>query len=265
MFLNINTTGCVVLTNKLEKISRSALPIAIRGALNQTVKNIKQNTMPASARDKFNQRQKNFFTANSKFEYAKGFKINDMKAMVGFYENKLSNATTNFAIKDLEEQEHGGNIRGKTFIPMHAARVGGVGNVKKNVRLSEIHKNIIDATRVRSISGHSAKKLLKSVKTQKIIRAAFKAKQVYGNNAFILGNVNAAGKQTLFKVGEISTNIVTRKLNVHLIPLYNVETGRSVRVKATSFMKNASLLSAKKMEYSYMNLAQKQLQKYYGK
>lgn len=248
MFLNINTNGCVVLTNKLEKISRSALPVAIRGALNQTVKDIKQNTMPASARDKFNQRQKNFFTANSKFEYAKGFKINDMKAMVGFYENKLSNATTNFAVKDLEEQEHGGGIGSKAFIPMAASRISGKGNVKAAFRLKKIReRGFVDMRKQRA-----------ATKSERFIKAVFKA----GSGGFVLGSTKN-GENILWRINSLSSKINTK--NLDLTPLYDYSKGRSVKVHATAFMKQATMVSANRMESYYISQAKTQLQKYYGK
>lgn len=263
MYFNINTNSSVVFTNKLEKLHRSALPVAVRGTLNDMVFDVKTKTMPASSFAEFEHREKNFFKANSKFAQAQGFNIKSMEASVGFYENKLKNQSTNFAVKDLEQQESGGNIEHKAFIPMKAARKGAKGIVRANARMDQIGDHVIDAKKVRSISGHSAPNLLNTVRKQKLIRAAIKAHRVWGNSAYVLGNPNAAGRQTLFKVEDVySLNTdKNRKLHIKLTALYNVKKGRSVNVQKTGFMHEASINTVKKSDDFYINQALKQLRK----
>ncbi|HLF67443.1 MAG TPA: hypothetical protein VI522_07470, partial [Gammaproteobacteria bacterium] len=144
MQLNINTDAAVKFTNTLEKLHRSALPVAIRSALNDAVFDVKTKTMPRSADETFEKRQPNFFKANSKFESAKGFDVNTMKATIGFISDKLK-GDSNYAVKDLEEQEHGGAIDKKSFIANKEARTG-KGLVKPNARLKNI-KNLVNASK----------------------------------------------------------------------------------------------------------------------
>lgn len=238
----------------LEQINRSALPVAIRGTLNDAVYDVKTRSMPKSA-EAFQKRKPNFLKANSKFEKAQGFDVNTMKATVGFYENKLVHASTNFAVKDLEKQEHGGKIDSKAFIPMRAARVSGSGVTKSKYRRSNI-RDFVDASKVKSISGHSAPKLLQSVRKQKLIRAAIKASIVYGSNAYVLGNPNAAGRKTLFKVERFLK--IGDKLDIKLTPLFNVRKGRSVEVRATQFMERASFNTRSLIGKFFTAQAQKQ-------
>ncbi|KKN42121.1 hypothetical protein LCGC14_0716250, partial [marine sediment metagenome] len=73
--LNVNTDEVVRYSNKLEKLHRSAFPIAIRGTLNNAAFDVKQKTMPVSAEKEFVNRQPNFFKANSKVNMAKGFNV----------------------------------------------------------------------------------------------------------------------------------------------------------------------------------------------
>lgn len=260
MRLNINTDSVVRLTATLEKLHKSALPIAIRTSLNSAAFDVKQNTMPNEAGRAFIQRQKNFFKANSKVEQAQGFDISKMKSTVGFFENNLANKATNYAVKELEEQEVGGTITNKSFIAMSAARRGGTGLVKKEFRLSQIEKKIINAKRVNSVNSRHRK--------QKLIRAAIKAREVNGNEAYVLGNPTN-GTQTLFKVQELWTGTrsanqttASRKLMIKLIPIYRVKKGRAIQVKKTNFMQRASLGSAVKIENYYIKEAQKQISKY---
>lgn len=268
--LNVNTRSVVKFTNILERLHKSALPSAARNTLNDAVYDVKTRTMPEEARKDFTQRQKNFFTANSKFQKAEGFDLKSMSATVGFYENRLHRKSTNYAVKDLEQQEKGGKIGGKAFIPMRQARLGGKGVVKAQHRMTAI-KKVIDARKVRSISGHSAGKLLRGVRVQKLIRAAIKARELNGDNAYILGNPNAGGVQTLFKVAELWTGTRrgggygSRKLKMTLLPLYRYKRGRSVAVSPTGFMKDATLKTADRLDDFYVKQAQRQVQKYYGR
>lgn len=248
--LNINTDAVVGLTNKLEKLHRSALPAAVRGALNDAVFNVKTKTMPAEAQATFKQRQPNFFKANSKFEKAEGFNINRMRSTVGFYENKLTNQATNYAVKDLERQEGGGQIDGKAFIPMRQAR-GGRGLVRANARIAAIKKGLVNAQKVKS--SRNAK--------QRLIRAAIKAKELHGGNAFILGN-RVGGSQTLFKVNKI-VGLNSGKLFMKLTPLYRVKKDRTIRVEKTGFMQRASMETAMEIDKFYIRQALRQLDKFW--
>ncbi len=145
MQLNINTEAARKFTNSLNEISKSAIPVSVRGALNDTAFDVKTNTMPRKAQDIFVLRQNNFFKANSRVEPAVGFNVNSMSAAVGFYENKLVNSRNNYAVKDLEQQEDGGLIGGRSFIPLPAARTGNSnkGKVKSSLRITKIQKSII--------------------------------------------------------------------------------------------------------------------------
>lgn len=238
MQLNINTDEVVKFTNKLEKLRKSALPVAIRESLNDAVKDVKTNTMPSKASSTFVNRSKNFFKANSKFESAKGFNVNTMVASVGFFENKLINQSTNFAVKDLEEQEGGGVINVKTFIPTVFARTGQTkkGLVKPNYRIKKIRAHLIDANKGPGKNGR-----------QKYLIAAHKA----GVGGFVLY------KKMLWVI-----NSLNKKSKVERTPLYSVSKGRNIKVNSTNFMKLASLESNNKMEGYYIGRAKRQIEKY---
>lgn len=250
MIFNINTDATVKFTNRLEKIQKVALPIAVRSTLGDLVFDVKTRTMPQGVQQEFTQRRKNFFTANSKFEPAKGLSINSMKATVGFYENKLTNASTNYAVKDLEQQEHGGTINEKQFIPMKPARVGGKGNVRPNSRLKAIKDHGIIVAR--NLSGGKTK-------GEKFIRAMYKA----GPGGFVLGGTKK-GENILWRINSLPTGL-NHGTGLDITALYDYSKGRSVHVEKTEFMKEASLRTAKRMPELYAKNANKQLQKYYDK
>lgn len=242
MILNINSSAVVVFTNKLEKLHKSALPVAIRTALNSAAFDVKQHTMPKSAQ-RFVQRQPNFFKANSRVEMAKGWDINTMQAAVGFISDYLKINSTNFAVKDLEQQEYGGQINAKAFIPLDAARSGGSSArpVRPKNRLTEI-ENIQNANRISFGPGRSIK--------ARFVRAAMKA----GAGGVVLGNL---GKEILWRIDSISRD--NSGVNIKKTAIYTHKEGRSVHVPETGFMRWASFESANKLEQFYIIEAQKQI------
>lgn len=242
---NFDGKGLENYSNKLIELNRSAFPVAIRGALNDTAFDNKKRTMPASAQ-RFVNRQKNFFIANSKVQPAVGFSINDMKAISGFYENKLINQSTNFSVKNLEEQEEGGQISHKSFIPLPGARTGGKGNVRSNARLKAIkNQKIINSKNANGANW--AQRAIKSV--------------VF---AGVGGLVLVPGKKgsVLWRVKSIrrSGNVQFR-----VDKLYSFNKNRVVRVHKTDFMKESGLKSEKSIQAFYIKQAQRQIEKYYGK
>ncbi|MFN8317156.1 MAG: hypothetical protein U0T32_11985 [Chitinophagales bacterium] len=241
MQLNINTDAIVKFTNVLEKMHKSALPNAVRGALNAAVFDIKTNTMPSSASKTFVNRQPNFFKANSRFENAKGSSIGSMKASVGFVSSGLK-GENNFSVEDLEEQEYGGTIERKSFIPTVFARNNKSlnGLVRANARLSAIRK----IANAKNMSG-------KNDRQRFVLAAASVGKGglvLYKN---ILWRIDSAPK----------SNIKFKRTDIKQTPLYSFKQGRSVKVKATEFMKSATLVSAEKLGSHFIKEAERQMEK----
>ena len=112
MKFNVDTNEVIVFTNKLEKLSKSAFPNAVRGTLNGLGFDVKKNTMPEVAEKTFVTRRKNFLKASSRVEMARGFSLNSMETKVGFVPFKGPNE----AVQDLEQQEHGGKIGGRSLL-----------------------------------------------------------------------------------------------------------------------------------------------------
>lgn len=237
--ININNDEVVVLTNKLEKLHRSALPVAIRGTLNSAAFDVKQKTMPKSAERNFVNRNRNFFKANSRVEMATGFNVDTMKSTIGFVTSRLRGSDQ--AIEDLEEQEFGGTIKGRSFIPMDTARGGNKARaVRPGNRLSKI-RNIVNAAKAKG-----------KTKKEKFIKSVIHA----GKGGYVLGNNNP---RTLYKI----TSII-RRGNLMIVkkkPLYSFEEGRSVKVSRTGFMKSATLRSANKLNDFYIKEANRQIKR----
>lgn len=234
MILNVNTDAVVQLTIKLEKLNRSAFPIAVRDTLNSAALDMKQNSIIQSSDDNFIKRKPSFFKAASKVNFATGFDVNSMQSVIGFVGNSQ-------AVDDLEQQEKGGEIGSRSFVAMNPARVSNAykKNIRPNARLKSL--KIIDT---KNVSGAN--------EAQKFIKSVLHA----GKN----GNVLSAykGKSILWRVNSISRN---EEGGFKLTPLYSFEKGRKVKVDKTEFMKEASEMTHKKLDETYAKAAQKQFDK----
>lgn len=248
--VNINTNELVGFTNKLEKLHRYALPNVIRGTLNDVAFEMKKVTLLKSAKDSFIERQPNFFKANSKVEMAKGWDIKSMQSEVGMVSSGLHSPATNYAVKDLVQQESGGTIAGRSFKPLSRARRGGTGNVRANSRISQILKavnlkavNLIDAKDSKTTGSG------KSGKMQQFIRASLHA----GVGSYVLGGKILWRVKNIRRVGR---NIKFTKEN-----LYSFTKSGTARVKATGFMREAAIAVQKEMEMYYRIRAEKEFSK----
>lgn len=234
MKLDVNTKALIVFSNKLEKMSRSALPVAVRTALNSVAFDVKQNSMPTKVRNEFVRRENNFFKANSKVEMARGFDVNNMSSKVGFISNKGKNQ----AVDDLEQQEHGGTIKSRSFLPMDFARIGNVnrGNIRKGNRISSM---VI--LKQRQMKAHT-----KGGRFNLALKEA-------GVGGFILGE-----NGIVWRVDSLKRD---GKGRPRLTGVFNFKKGRSVKVEKTNFMREASETSYKKMDDFFIKEAKKQIAK----
>jgi hypothetical protein len=242
--LNVNTNEVIKYTVKLEQLTRSAFPSAIRGALNKAVYDVKTKTMPEKTLQEFERREPNFFKANSRFENAKGFDINSMKATVGFVETALKDKP-NYAVQELEQQEEGGTIHHKSFIALPGARVANSFSkaTRANARLKKI-KKMVNGKESRGANWE-----------QRAIKGA-----VFAGKGGLLLMPGRKGS-VLWRITSIRRE--GRNTQFTKTKLYSFTKNRSVKVHATHFMKEASERTAKKMEMFYIAEAKRQIEKYY--
>lgn len=241
--LDVNTGAAKDLTRKLSEISRSAFPVAVRGALNNAAFDVKQNTMLRSAKQNFTERSPNFFKATSTVDMARGFDVVNMQAAVGFDKGKAKATGNVQAVEDLEKQEFGGAIEGRSFVPMDTARTGG--NKAKMVRPN---------ARLRQLKFVSVKNQKGPSNPEKFIQAILEA----GAGGFVLG------KKFLWRVNALRSRPDSKSTNgwLDLTPLYNFKKGRKAPVNRTGFMEEASKVTAKKLDDYYITQARKQFEKY---
>lgn len=240
MILNINSKAAVVHTNRMEKMHRSVIPIAIRGTLNKAAFNLKQVTMPVSAAKHFEHRKPNFFKANSKVKMATGFAVGEMRAIAGFVSTGLKE--NHWAVTELEQQEYGGIITNRGFVPLDSARQSD--SHSKPIRPNSRLKNIKSISNVRNAKGRSRK--------EKFIKTAIHV----GKGGFMIGGLS---KQMLYKIEEIRRD--NGKMVIKKKALYSYEPGRGVNIDATSFMREATNNSAANLEKFYIEEANRQFAK----
>jgi|GEM_PF-1257423 len=245
-FIDINSNAVVRHTARLERMHRSALPIAVRGSLNSAAFDVKKDTMPMEAKV-FIHRAPTFFKATSKVNPAKGFDIRTMQSMVGFLPQSGSPKEKGGATEDLQQQEHSGTIGHRAFIPLKQARAGGSWNrrVTNKNRMSAINDKIVDS---KNSAGRT--------KAAKFFSSAKHA----GKGGLVIGNkTNGKGNKLLLRINSITRS--GGRTIVNSTPLYSVKGKRAVKIKQTKFMEKASLLSAAKVEKYYIIEAQKQIAK----
>lgn len=235
--LDVNMDAVVVFSNKLEKLNKTAFPKAVATALNSAAFDVKQNTMLKSSKKAFIERQRNFFRANSRVEMAKGMNVNNMQSIVGFRDLGGSN----FAVDNLEQQEYGGKINGKSFIPLDAARAGR-SYKKKVTKRNRIGKSsrqpIVSSRRAKGVN--PGQRFIKSV-------------HFVGRGGFVLSE-----QGILWRVNSLKR---TRSGSLKLTAIYDYKKGRKVNVKAKGFMRKASIESGEKLEEYFIKAAKTQFNK----
>lgn len=241
--LDIDSREVVKNTARMERVRKTAIPNAVRNTLNNAAFDVKQNTMPARAAATFEKRQPNFFRANSRVEKASGNDIMRMQSVVGF--KPLSG--TNHAVDDLEQQEHGGNIGGRSYVPLPKARAGNSWNknVRRSARISDVRKKVVDAN---DSKGKNDK--------EKYTRAAIHA----GKGGWVLGNkVNGKGNRMLYQIRSIVRR--GKHMKIKSVAMHALKKGRHVNPAATHFMQKATEQTGKKLETFYIKNIQRELAK----
>lgn len=229
MKIDINSDELVKFTNKLEKLHKSGLPVAIRQTLNKTAFDTKKNTIPKIAKKKFAERKKGFVKKFTKVIPAKGFDVDKMKAKVGVYTHNEQ------AGDDLAIQEVGGKIGGRSFIPMDTARTS-------NSNLKQVRK----VNRIGSLN-INAKRVKKNQKSR-FIREAVKAGV---GNSIIYG-------RTLFRVKSINNK---RKRKLKLDPIYSYKKARVVEIQKTHFIRKSAMIQGKNMNKNFHKEAIRQIER----
>lgn len=236
---NINSKEVVQLTAKLERLNATIMPKVVASTLNELAFDVKQKELSKSANKNFINRETKFkhkfFDVFSKVDKARGGTISSLRAEVGMKSNG------NKAVEDLKEQEHGGLIESRSFIPTEQARVGASikGLIRSNARLKKIKfANVKDA------KGVSEKQ--KFAKTVAHV----------GKGGLLLAEKD--GKQTLWRVNSLNR---TEDGKFKITPLYSYEKGRGAKIRSTKFFLEATNASYPKALQFYIKEAEREYSK----
>jgi len=235
--LNVNTDACVVLTNKLEKLNRSAFPVAVRQALNSVAFDVKNNTLQLSAEKNFIRRSPNFFKTFSKVNKATGFNLNSMKAEVGMSDNGKQSART--AVNNMLKQEEGGVIKeGADYL----AASRGNNNKKRVTKGNYFNKS----------NNLSGKFRQGGTSKSRFIAAAFASAKQKKKMSF-----ETSRGRFLVQVTSIRKN-KKGAIKIRSRLLIKDRSGKPVQITATHFSREAANMSSLKIERFYQIEAQKQ-------
>ena len=235
--LNVTSDHLVVLANKLEKLSTTALPNVVRKALNDTALHVKKKTLPKAADQAFETRQKNFFKAYSRVKFAKGNQLRSLVSTVGMMDSNLKGAK-NYSVKNLEKQEYGGKIESRKYTPTDTARVG-----------------------------ESRRRLLRSknrgaLRNAKIVEASNLGKGAWTKAAIkagVGGLIEGSFKSIVFRVTQIRKR--RSGMKVKLEPVFFKRDSSSFRVSAKGFSKKAAMMSHEKMPLFFKAQAQRRFKR----
>ena len=215
---DVNTEAVRHVTERISVAGKNAMPRAVQGTLNSLAFDMKKRTLPQSAKATFTERQKTFFKAFSRVNVAKFGSVDSMRSEVGFFDR---GAKSPQAIDDLEKQEQGGRIAGRSFVPLETARTGKSRNrmVAAKNRLGRIGR-VVDSSKA---TGKNRQEKF------------FKPILIAGVGGAVIGNFEP---KILYRVTAIDK--VKGKLRIKKTPLYTYDKGRAVKVDKTRFSEIAA-------------------------
>lgn len=238
--LDVNSDALVTHVARLERISKKAMPKAVRGTLNSLAFHTKSDTFLTESKKDFTNRTKTFFKSNSGVDKARGTDLRTMESTVGMF---AKNKNTGGAIDNMDAQMRGGTIKNRELVPMDTARV--TSDRKRNVRgKNRLKKNQSKFGKIVKVS-----QVKGSTKGQKFIRAVLLAGA---------GNVVETDR-ALIRVKKIGGQTAGR-WNFKLEGLYYKRKDGSFKIKRpTNTMSDAAIKSMKKEQEIFKKEAKRQL------
>lgn len=243
---NVNNDDVINLTAKLEKISKSAFPSAVRNTLNNAAFDMKTKGLLNSANKNFSTvRSPSFFRKFSRFEKAEGFNVNKMSSRVGFVDN--NDPAIKKVVAGLQKHEIGGLIDdGARYLKDSRTS----GSYSKRVRRA----NYYNKAKVITGRNKGAGGTRKSKFVARMFRAHKEDKPMFLNSA--KGNI-------LVKVASISRSKDGVKSRLKFLMMSRSKT--PVRISRNGFVTDAGMDQRKKLPKYYKKNAEYQFSKILNK
>lgn len=236
---NVNNDDNIKLTNRLEKLHRSAFPVAVRQTLNEVAFDARTGMAKAAVASGQAQRNnKSIYNLLGRAEKAKGFDLKKMESVTGIFPRSRMEAIA----KSIVTQEKGGVVpTNRTHIPLDTARTGN--NPNKPVRRKQRIGNV----------NYRPKKVKKG-DFARMFSEARKALNAPDNERYL---------EYDGKIWQIKRILRRKKGNrIKGTPVYSKSKGRRVKVKPRPFLKPAADKAVLNMSKHYRNFAVKQFRKY---
>ncbi len=250
--IDVNTKELIKFSKKLDKISKNALPRVVMNTLNTMAFDTKKRTLIEESQKAFTVRNKTFFKRFSRVKPTPLGKINKMQSIVGMIDQGARGMKEQ-AGENMRQQQLGGNIGGRTLVPLDTAREEG-----------ENRNRVLPENRIRRIKQKTVvnTKLARTTKPkQRFIQSAIYAVQRYGSNALIK-HTREDGKSFMYRIRRGGNDIMTRRFKLGVTPLYSVKRGRSVNISNPNlFTKKAALRSRNRANDIFIKQAKKRIKR----
>lgn len=233
---NVNTTGVIHLTDRLERINKSAFPSAVRATLSDAAFEMKQKNILESAKKNMKVKQPNFFKANTGAERAKFSRnVESMKATSGFI-NKRGIKANKAVQYGMEANEIGATDT--TGLMYKKATRTGRGLVRRN---KYYDKGKLTVNRSKKKGNSYVQSAFASFKDKKPVM------------------VDTKVGRAMIMVKSITN--VKGKLRIKSDLLMMDRTVKKAKAKATHFVKESAIKTQKQMDGFYIKNANYQFQK----
>ena len=245
--LNVNTDAAIILTAKLERMHRSAMPSAIRSTLNDAAFAMKEKEILDSAKINMKVKNPTFFKRFTGLKRANGFNVNSMYSEVGFLDRGQKSATKAIN-KGMESNEFGGqdNDGGMYIGKSRNAK----GLVKRNARFdkSKVTRGYRSSNiRTKKSNNNFMGRIFASIQENKSVFINSKS----GRFLVKAISVERGGKD---KKAKIKVDFLMRHRKQHI-----------AKAKATHFNQEAALKTQKQMDNFYKKNAEFQFSKIWKK
>lgn len=138
--LRIQADDIAIMANNLDRIHRSAFPVAVRNTLNNMAYKMQQKEIAKSAENFFDYKRTNIVRNLSRFSKAQGFDVKRMQSRAGIVPKPRREKVAS----GLAAQEFGGKVEGKS-VPTLRARGGSVSSKVRQLNRLGSNKGIVDA------------------------------------------------------------------------------------------------------------------------
>jgi len=242
--VDVDSSAMAEYSQKMRKINRTALPVAIRNTLNGAAFLDKKTNFPGSASRNFpNGKNKTFFKRYTGVKKAVGYDVNKMVSEMGMMD--MGNKSVRTALENMRKQEAGGIID-TGFSYLKEARGG-----KEHGKVRTA--NYYDKSKV--ISGRSKAGRNKGTNKSKFVARAFRAKKekkpmffnsMKGNFLVSVKKIKKNGRDTV----EIDFKLLMKE-----------RKDKPAKIKATNFVLEAAILTQKEIPKLYLIEGEKQIKR----